>query len=80
MLHVNPKVRGLHPRLLERCAGSPPLSSRWSSSSTNVEITDCQLGLSSVSSSLASWGSVVAFATTESANATSEWTEGERAH
>ena len=42
MLHVNPKVRGQHPRLLERRAGSPPLSSRWSS--TNVEITDCQLG------------------------------------
>ena len=42
MLHVNPKVRGQHSRLLERCAGSPPLSSRWSS--TNVEITDCQLG------------------------------------
>ena len=42
MLHVNPKVRGQHPRRLERRAGSPPLSSRWSS--TNVEITDCQLG------------------------------------
>ena len=44
MLHVNPKVRGQHPRLLERYAGSPPLPliSRWSS--TNVEITDCQLG------------------------------------
>ena len=27
MLHVNPKVRGQHPRRLERRAGSPPLSS-----------------------------------------------------
>ena len=42
MLHVNPTVRGQHPRLLERRPGSPPLSSRWSS--TNVEIAYCHLG------------------------------------
>eukprot|EP00966_Prymnesium_polylepis_P312274 7215740-Prymnesium_polylepis.1 len=43
MLHVNPKVRGQHPRLLERRPGSPLLSCRWSS--TNVEIAYCQRGM-----------------------------------
>jgi hypothetical protein len=72
MLHVNPKVRGQHPRRLERRAGSPPLSSRWSSD----ERRDHRLPARSAHH----WPAGVRWWRLPPPNATSEWTGDECAH
>eukprot|EP00966_Prymnesium_polylepis_P127998 2960159-Prymnesium_polylepis.1 len=64
MLHVNPKVRGQHPRLLERCARARAAAEQQVVFDERREITDSRLPARSAHH-LASWGSVVAFATTE---------------
>eukprot|EP00966_Prymnesium_polylepis_P191875 4446337-Prymnesium_polylepis.1 len=75
MLHVNPKVRDQHPRLLERLC--------WLAAAEQQVVFDDVRSptASSVSSSLASWGSDFGGGVCHRMrNATSEWTGDERAH